>query len=90
VSYISIYEEAKASKEMSDFKSIGDILRGDGSNDGFFHRFQNGWSITDGPTKDERWPGGRYTSVTDVDNYKQSIVRDSSGNIVYNSGWKKR
>ena len=65
--------------------SIGDMLRGSGSNDGYRHVTSGGASITTGPTKDTAYPGGKYVSVTDANSNKQTNVYDSNGNLVKKS-----
>ncbi|MBI1800872.1 MAG: hypothetical protein HY259_11630 [Chloroflexi bacterium] len=67
---------------MNDFKSIGDILRGNGSNQGFQHTTSWGARYTVGPTEDPRYPGGTYVSVNDVFGDKRTVVLDNHGQIV--------
>jgi hypothetical protein len=69
-------------------KSIGEILRGDSSNRGFRHVTSGGASITVGVADDPKAPGGKYISVTDEDGKKRSIVYDSNGTVVRDTGWK--
>lgn len=69
-------------------KSIGEILRGDSSNRGFRHVTSGGASITVGVADDPNAPGSKYISVTDEDGKKRSIVYDSNGNVVKDTGWK--
>lgn len=71
-------------------KSIGDILRGDSSNEGLRHVTSGGASITKGPTEDPNFPGGSYLSVSRRDGGKQTVVFDSSGQpakTIPNSRW---
>lgn len=65
--------------------SLGDMLRGSGSNDGYRHVTSGGASITTGPTRDPAYPGGKYVSVTDSKGDKQTNVYDSKGNLVKKS-----
>lgn len=66
---------------MSDFKSIGEILKGDPSKPGFHIGSPNGVSITVAPTQDPAVPGGTFVSVTDVGGKKRTIVYNSDGSI---------
>jgi hypothetical protein len=75
---VAILKENK----MSDFKSTGDTLKGDGSNDGYRHVTSEGASITVGPAKDQDAQGGTYISITDVDGDKRTIVVDKDGERV--------
>jgi hypothetical protein len=69
-------------------KSIGEILRGDNSNRGFRHVTSGGATITIGVADDPNAPGGKYISVTNEDGKKRSIVYDSNGIVVKDTGWK--
>ena len=69
-----------------DFTSIGDLLRG--KKPGQYHfESPSGWTFTTGPTEDPRYPGGRYASLISQGS-KRTIVWDTDGNIVYDSGYK--
>jgi cystathionine beta-lyase family protein involved in aluminum resistance len=60
---------------MGDFKSVGSILRGDGSNGGFHHKFTTlapGVTVTVGPSVE--FPGGTYVSVGGTEAGKQTLV----------------
>lgn len=69
---------------MNEFRLVGDLLRGDGSNRGLRWVTDLGASITVGPAQDPLAIGGQYISVTDVDGNKTSIVFDATGNVVKN------
>lgn len=66
----------------SDFRSIGEILRGDGSNGGWRHETSGGASITKGPAQDPAAPGGHYISVTSSTGDKTSHLYDADGNQI--------
>lgn len=67
-------------KNMSGW--IGDILKGDGSNDGLRHVTEDGASYTTGPAKDPKAEGGTYLSASDANGNKTTIVWDSDGNRI--------
>jgi hypothetical protein len=66
-------------------QSTGEILTGDGSNQGLRHETSGGASITTGPTSDPAVPDGNYISVTNDQGSKTTIVYDSGGNAVKKS-----
>lgn len=70
---------------MSGPESVGEILCGDGSNNGYRHTTSEGAPYTVGPTEDPRYPGGTYVSATDVSGNKMTVVLDLSGRIVKKS-----
>lgn len=55
-------------------KSTGEMLKGDGSNDGLRHVTSEGASYTKGPAKDPSAEGGEYLSVTDTEGNKTTKV----------------
>lgn len=64
--------------------STRSMIVGNGSNGGYRYTTSGGSSITSGPAKDKRYPGGSYTSVSRPDGGKKSITYDAYGNIVQN------
>lgn len=71
-----------ADKSEKPMTWIGELLRGDGSNNGTRWVTQGGTSITSGPTLDEEVPNGRYVSVTRPDGGKRTAVFNSEGKQV--------
>jgi hypothetical protein len=62
-----------------------------GSNEkGQRYTTEDGATYTSNKADDPKAEGGRYISVTNTDGEKRTVVSNSDGNVVKDTGWSKK